>query len=192
MFNLSGVLKMDISQYIHELYVRNHDNFYQMVSQSLTTNHMPDISVSPETGKLLYLLVKITNAKNILEIGALGGYSGIWLCKALPEDGTLTSLEINEEYAKVAKNNIEQAGYGIKVTYYIGPALQTMREFITQNRKFDFFFIDADKENYKLYLEHAIQLANKGAVITADNVLWSGKVTDEKNQENNTIFKKRV
>jgi caffeoyl-CoA O-methyltransferase len=179
---------MDVSQYINELYVKDHDNFYQMVSQSLTINHMPNISVSPETGKLLYLLVKIANATNALEIGALGGYSGIWICKALPDDGKLTSLELNKDYANVAKNNIEKAGYGKKVTYHIGPALETLKQFIKQKRKFDFFFIDADKENYKLYLEYSIQLAKKGALITADNVLWKGKVADKNNQENNTIF----
>jgi len=179
---------MDVSQYVNELYVKKADDFYEVVSKSLEINNMPNISVSPETGKLLYLLVKITRAKNILEIGALGGYSGIWLCKALPEDGKLTSLELNGDYAKVARDNVQKAGYGQKVTYFIGPAVETLEQFIQQRRKFDFFFIDADKENYKRYLETCVQLAEKGSLITADNVLWKGKVLDQSNQESYTVF----
>jgi len=179
---------MDVSQYVNNLYVKKDDDFYEVVSGSLAVNNMPNISISPETGKLLYLLVKIASAKNILEIGALGGYSGIWLCKALPEDGKLTSLELNGDYAKVARDNVQKAGYGQKVTYFIGPAVETLEQFIQQRRKFDFFFIDADKENYKRYLETCVQLAEKGALITADNVLWKGKVLDQSNQESYTVF----
>lgn len=110
------------SSYIQQLFV-DEQTVFQEVKRSLRENKMPEISVFPETGKLLYLLVKMINPNRVLEISALGGYSGIWLASALNEDGTLTSLEINKRFANIAYQNIEKAGLHEKVIYKIGPAL---------------------------------------------------------------------
>jgi len=176
-----------ISQYIQKLFV-GEKPIFQDVKLSIKENKMPEISVSPETGKLLYLLVKMTKPKHVLEIGALGGYSGIWLASALDEQGTLTSLEINEKFAEIAYQNLEKAGLKKKVNYKIGPALDLLQEFKQNGKRFDFFFIDADKENYQNYVDACIEVANDGAVITADNVLWKGEVVDTNRSEKAKII----
>lgn len=176
-----------ISEYIQNLFVPK-QNIFQHVEKTIQEHGMPNISVSPESGKLLYLLVKMTRAKRVLEVGALGGYSGIWLASALSEDGTLTSLEINEQFAKVASQNMQRAGLEEKVTYQIGPALISLQKLKENGESFDFFFIDADKENYRNYVDACIEVAQKGAVITVDNVLWKGEVAKEGRTEKAEII----
>ncbi|EGL83126.1 O-methyltransferase family 3 [Caldalkalibacillus thermarum TA2.A1] len=173
---------MNTSDYIKTLFVQE-DEVLKSVSASLAKNNMPQISVRGEAAKLLYLLVKISGAKNILEIGSLGGYSSIWLARALPDNGKLTSLELEPAYVEVAQNNVKKAGLEKKVMYIVGEARESLSRLISSGEKFDFFFIDADKENYDTYLELAIQCAAPGAIIAADNVLWDGKVLDPQNDE---------
>lgn len=144
---------------------------------------MRNISVPPEIGRFLTLLVKISDAKEILEIGALGGYSGICLVRGLGEGGQLTSLELMQEYAELAHENLKKASFGDRVTYYIGEALKSLEQLEAEQRKFDFIFIDADKPNYPNYLDRALRLANPGALIVADNVLQRGKVCEESNDD---------
>lgn len=139
---------------------------------------MRNISVPPEIGKLLTLLVKISGAKEILDIGALGGYSGICLVRGLQNDGHLTSLELKEEFAQLAHENLTKAGFGERVTYHTGEALTSLEQLEKQQKKFDFIFIDADKDNYPNYLERSLRLANPGALIVGDNVLRGGRVAD--------------
>lgn len=139
---------------------------------------MPSISVSPSSGKLLTMLVSIAGAKNILEIGALGGYSGICLARGFGEGGMLTSLELEEKYAELARSNLTKAGFGDQVSYMTGPALESLETLTADQKRFDFFFIDADKANYNSYLEYCIKLAEPGALIVADNVLAGGSVAD--------------
>src|SRR5699024_7479347 len=127
---------------------------------------------------LLTMLVAIAGAKNILEIGALGVYSGICLARGLDVNGSLTSLELEEKYAKLAKNNLTKAGFSNQVTYMTGPALESLKKLTVENKQFDFFFIDADKDNYPNYLEQCIKLAEPHAVIAIDNVLARGGVSD--------------
>ncbi|XZF77413.1 O-methyltransferase [Bacillus sp. AL-1R] len=152
----------------------------------LLANHqagLPSIDVSPTQGKLLYLLAKIKRAKNILEIGTLGGYSSIWLARALPEDGKLTTLEINNEHAKVAKQNIKEAQLQDKVEVIIGKALETLPSLKESKPFFDFIFIDADKPNNPHYLKWALKLASSGALIIVDNVVRSGEVINESSED---------
>jgi caffeoyl-CoA O-methyltransferase len=174
-----------VSQYIQQAFVKE-DEALQHVRNTMAEKGMPEIAVSMETGKLLYLLAKLSGAKHILEVGALGGYSGIWLARALPSDGTLTSLELSKEYADVAFANLDKANLGSQASYLIGPALDSFGSLKKEGKKFDFFFIDADKENYGNYLDAAIDCSNPGALITADNVLWHGRVVDQKNEEEST------
>ncbi|WP_456279126.1 O-methyltransferase [Bacillus sp. AK128] len=154
------------------------DNLLEEVISTIKENGMPSISVSPSSGKLLTMLVAISGSKNVLEIGALGGYSGICLARGFGKEGKLTSLELEEKYAKLAHNNLSKAGFGNQVSYLTGPALESLEKLVNENKKFDFFFIDADKDNYKHYLEYCIKLAEPGALIMADNVLSRGSVAD--------------
>lgn len=144
---------------------------------------IPEIDVSPTQGKLLYLLAKIKGAKNILEIGTLGGYSSIWLARALPETGKVYTLEIEPEYAKVAIKNIHNAGCSSKVEVIVGKALDTLPTLKEKGIFFDLIFIDADKPNNPNYLKWALELANNGALIISDNVVRNGEIIDERSED---------
>ncbi|HEY9576147.1 MAG TPA: O-methyltransferase [Pseudobacillus sp.] len=170
-----------INSYIEAVF-QNQDALLEEVISSIKENGMPSISVSSSSGKLLTMLVSISGAKNILEIGALGGYSGICLARGFGREGKLTSLELEERYAELAYQNLSKAGFGDQVSYMSGPALESLEKLFEENERFDFFFIDADKENYENYLEYCIKLAESGALIVADNVLAGGSVADEEAQ----------
>ncbi|MBT2571005.1 O-methyltransferase [Planococcus sp. ISL-110] len=167
------------NQYIDAVFTAQDPQLEEVVSL-ITENGMPSISVSPASGKLLTMLVSISDAKNVLEIGALGGYSGICLARGFAgKEGKLTSLELEESYAELAYRNLEKVGLGDQVSYRTGAALESLEKLVEENRKFDFFFIDADKENYENYLSYCLKLAAPGALIVADNVLAAGTVVDE-------------
>lgn len=166
-----------MEQYIDNLYDQDVD--LQRVLDSIQAHDMPQISVPAGYGRMLTILVKMSHAKRVLEIGALGGYSGICLARGLGDDGTLLSLELKSEYADVARANLQSAGLGDKVSYQIGDAKQSLQQLIEAGEQFDFFFIDADKGAYPFYLQSALQLAVPGAIIVADNILQRGRVKDE-------------
>jgi caffeoyl-CoA O-methyltransferase len=166
-----------INQYIDAVYA-NQDVLLEEVLLSIKENGMRSISVSPSSGKFLTMLVSISGAKNVLEVGALGGYSGICLARGFGSEGKLTSLEIEEPYTKLAYSNLTKAGFGNQVSYMVGPALQSLEKLVKDHKQFDFFFIDADKENYENYLRYCINLAEEGALIVTDNVLAGGSVAD--------------
>ncbi|MFB5931691.1 O-methyltransferase [Peribacillus frigoritolerans] len=166
-----------MNSYIDSLFYTK-DDLLEEVIASILENGMPSISVSPSSGKLLTMLISISGAKNVLEIGALGGYSGICLARGFGSEGKLTSLELKEEYAKLAYRNLTKAGFGDHVSYMTGEALQSLEKLARDNKKFDFFFIDADKDNYENYLQYCIKLAEPGALIVMDNVLARGSVAD--------------
>ncbi|OWA33001.1 methyltransferase [Saccharibacillus sp. O16] len=136
---------------------------------------MPEVSVAAGYGNLLTLLVSLSKARKVLEIGALGGYSGVCMARGLSADGKLTSLELQPEYAELAQSHLAQAGFGEQTRYLIGPALDSLIKLKADGETFDFFFIDADKGNYLHYLELALELAEPGAVIVADNLLLRGR-----------------
>lgn len=165
------------TRYIESIY--GEDPILEKVKATIIENEMPSISVSPGLGRFLTLLVRLSGAKRILEIGALGGYSGICLARGLGEEGELVSLELKEEYARIAGKNLTEAGLGGRVSYLVGDALRTMASLVEKGETFDFFFIDADKQSYPGYLDYAIQLANPGAIIAADNTFLGGKAMDE-------------
>lgn len=186
---------MNVEEYIHSLFTKD-DAILDKVLESIHANGMRNISVPPEIGKLLTLLVKISGAKEILEIGALGGYSGICLVRGLREEGHLTSLELKEEYAQLAHENLQRAGFGDRVTYYTGEALKSLDQLEKNEKRFDFIFIDADKENYPNYLEWSLRLVNPGALIVGDNVLQRGQVCNasyvDVRTENMRAFNERM
>jgi predicted O-methyltransferase YrrM len=138
---------------------------------------LPSINVSPAQGKFLMLLARIHGAKSILEIGTLGGYSAIWLARALPAGGRLVSLEVNPDYAKLARDNVTRAGLGHAVDIRVGRAIDTLPKLAAEG-PFDLFFIDADKQSNPDYFAWAMRLARPGSVIVVDNVVRDGKVID--------------
>ncbi|MEP2102236.1 MAG: O-methyltransferase [Parasphingorhabdus sp.] len=140
---------------------------------------LPAIDVSSAQGRMLELLARGVRAKYILEIGTLGGYSAISLARALPDDGHLVSLELEPQYAALARTNIERAGLSDKVEIIVGEAISSLAALEESDRpRFDFIFVDADKENYAAYLDHAIRLSRPGAMLVFDNVVREGEVID--------------
>ena len=153
----------------------------------LKANHeagLPAIDLTPLQGQFLHLLARISGARRILEVGTLGGYSTLWLARALPPDGLLTTLELDPHHAEVARNNLRQAGVLDRVDLRLGPAADTLRELISAAAEpFDFIFIDADKSGYPKYLELSLKVARPGTVIVADNVVRDAHILDEASED---------
>ncbi|MFG2646714.1 O-methyltransferase [Streptomyces sp. NPDC048436] len=140
---------------------------------------LPQISVAPNQGKLLQLLAQVQGAHRILEIGTLGGYSTIWLARALPADGHLVTLEYSPVHADVARGNLARAGLDKLTEVRVGPALDSLAELVDEGAApFDLVFIDADKANNPHYVEWSIKLTRPGSLIIVDNVVRSGRVAD--------------
>lgn len=145
---------------------------------------LPPIAVAPNQGKLLHLLALLVGARRILEIGTLGGYSTIWLARALPEDGRLVTLEIDPAHARVARANLDRAGVGAKVDIRLGPAAESLQELSGHGSEpFDFVFIDADKVSTAEYLSRSLDLTRPGGLIVIDNVVRGGKVADPSSED---------
>jgi len=166
-----------LNHYVNDTFTQSDDALIHVL-KTLEEREIRNISVSAATGKWLAMFVEMTKAKRILEIGALGGYSAISMLRG-SETATLTSLEIDGEYAKLAQNNLAYAGYEARATHLVGDAKQSLHTLIEAQATFDFFFIDADKESYEAYLDACIQLATPGAVIAIDNTLVRGAVYDD-------------
>lgn len=149
---------------------------------------LPNISITAAEGRLLSLLARNQGAKRILEIGTLGGYSAIWLARALPDDGLLVTLEMDTRHAEVARRNIFRAELSNRVDIRVGPALETLpvltKEFPDG---FDLIFIDADKKSYPDYWRWAMRLSHRGTLIIADNVVRDGKVADVTNEDPDAV-----
>ena len=165
-----------VDYYIAELFAPTDEALESALAQARTSG-LPEIQVSATQGKFIYLLAKLMGARRILEIGTLGGYSTIWMARALPEDGRLVTLELEASHAEVARSNIAHAGLSGKVQIIVGPALQTLPEVCDKAAEpFDLVFIDADKENYSNYFSHAMRAVRSGSLILADNVVRNGAV----------------
>ncbi|HKT30803.1 O-methyltransferase [Dyella sp.] len=164
------------------------DGIFQEALDASTQAGLPAISVAENQGKFLYLLAKIRGARRILEIGTLGGYSTIWLARALPRDGALVTLEFSPEHAAVARANIERAGLSEVVSVVIGMAADSLEEMIaSRTEPFDLIFIDANKDGYPDYLRLCLPLSRAGTVIVADNVIRHGKLADPTNTDPDVV-----
>ena len=173
----------DVDAFIADLFV-NPDPVLDAAMQASEKAGLPEIEVSPSYGKLLYLLAKATGARRILEIGTLGGYSTIWMARALPKDGRLISLEFDPKHAEVARKNIERAGFSKIVEVRVGKALDSLPKIEAAGEgPFDLIFLDADKPNNPAYFEWALKLARKGSLIVADNVVRLGQLIDEQSTD---------
>jgi predicted O-methyltransferase YrrM len=168
-----------VDRYIDETLVRP-DAALEAALEASVAAGLPAISVSASHGKLLWILARLVSAKRILEIGTLGGYSAIWLARALPDGGKLITLEAVEKHVEVARRNIARAGLAAKVEIRAGKALETLPEL---QGPFDLVFIDADKQNNAEYFRWALQLSRPGGLIVVDNVVRDGKVIDARSRD---------
>ncbi|MBC7923738.1 MAG: O-methyltransferase [Ferruginibacter sp.] len=176
-----------VDHYISDL-LAPQDGALRAVEPSLAEAGLPQQSVSPNQGKFLHLLALLCGAKNILEIGTLGGYSTIWLARALPEGGRLITLELDPVHADVARTNVARAGLAAKVDVRTGKALELLPGLETEGAgPFDLVFIDADKPPYAEYFRWALRLARPGTLIVADNVIREGKVLDPNSADEKVV-----
>lgn len=177
----------DVDTYFVNLLLPSDEALEETQARSAAAQ-LPPISVAPNQGKLLTLLARMLQSRRILEIGTLGGYSTIWLARALPSDGALVTLELEPLHAEVARSNIDRAGLGAKVDIRVGPATESLQNLIDGGvEPFDFVFIDADKESYPNYFELSLQLSRPGTVIVADNVVRGGEIANSSSTDERVI-----
>jgi predicted O-methyltransferase YrrM len=165
----------EINEYIAGLFA-NEDDLLRELREEAVRAGMPAISVPPETARFLQLLVRAVGATSVLEVGTLGGYSAIWMARAMGEGGRILSLEIDPAHAAFARRYIERAGLSHAIEVRVGAALQLLPTL--DGEKFDVVFLDADKEPLPTYLDWALRLLRPGGLVIADNTLRGGKVAD--------------
>jgi len=177
----------DVDKYIENLLIPQ-DEALLKAEESLVSENIPQISVSPNQGKFLQIMALSCNAKRILEVGTLAGYSTIWMARALPADGKLITIEFEPHHAEVAKKNINRAGLDSKVKIITGKALEILEKMIAGNTEpFDMIFIDADKPPYTEYFQQALKLPHSGTVIIADNVIRNGDILHENSSDEKVL-----
>jgi len=172
-----------VDRHVEDILLRP-DEVLDGMPEAITAAGLPGISVSPSQGKLLFVLAKAMGARRILEIGTLGGYSGIWLARALPPDGLLVTIELDAAYAEVARGNFTRAGVAPLVDLRVGSALEVLPQLSAQGvGPFDVVFIDADKAQYAEYLDWSIRLCRPGSLIVADNVVREGAILNARSKD---------
>lgn len=165
-----------VDEYIVDRLVPSDSSLENALSANAAAK-LPPHDVAPNQGKLLHIFARMIGARRVLEIGTLGGYSTIWLARALPEGGKVVTLEADADHAKVARSNIERAGLSGLVDLHVAPALESLAR-LPLEQPFDLIFIDADKENNPAYLDWALKLSRPGTIIIGDNVVRNGAITD--------------
>ena len=174
-----------LQNYINDFGLKLNPIQEEIINYNKSLGDVKRMQVDPVQCHFLHLMIKVSNIKNVLEIGTFTGLSALSISLALPDDGKLIALDKNEETNKIALNFFKKADQNHKIQTIINPALDTLEEL--SNQKFDMVFIDADKMNYKKYYEKSLGLINQGGLIIIDNVLWHGEVVDEKNDDKFTI-----
>ena len=174
-----------LQNYINDFGLKLHPVQQEIIDYNNTLGDIRRMQVDPSQCHFLRLIIKISNIKNVLEIGTFTGLSTLSISLALPDDGKLIALDKNEETNKVASSFFKKANQDHKIKTIIKPALESLDDL--KNNKFDMIFIDADKMNYKEYYERSLKLINKGGLIIIDNVLWHGEVADKDNLDKYTV-----
>jgi predicted O-methyltransferase YrrM len=174
-----------LQNYINDFGLKLSPVQQEIINYNKTLGDIKRMQVDPTQCYFLHLIIKISNIKDVLEIGTFTGLSALSISLALPEDGKLIALDKNEETNKIALSFFKKANQTHKIQTIVKPALETLDEL--NDKKFDMVFIDADKMNYKAYYEKSLGLINRGGLIVIDNVLWHGEVADEKNDDKFTI-----
>jgi caffeoyl-CoA O-methyltransferase len=173
-----------IGEYIAGLFARE-DEILASLREEADRTGLPPIAISADEGRLLQVLLTAIGARHVLEVGTLGGYSAIWMARALPPDGRLLSIEIEPEHAKFARRYVERAGLSSRVEVRVGRALEVLPSL--DGQRFDAIFLDADKEPLPTYFEWGLRLVRPGGLIIADNALWGGRVVDEGEADEKTL-----
>ena len=174
-----------LQKYIDDFGLKLNPIQQEIIDYNKTLGEIKRMQIDPTQCFFLHLIIKISNIKNVLEIGTFTGLSALSISLALPDDGKLIALDKNEETNKVALNFFKKANQDHKIKTIVKPALKSLDEL--KNNKFDMVFIDADKMNYKEYYERSLERVNKGGLIIIDNVLWHGEVVDEDNLDIYTV-----
>ena len=174
-----------LQNYINDFGLKLNPVQQEIIRYNKTLGEIKRMQVDPTQCHFLHLIIKISNIKNVLEIGTFTGLSALSISLALPKDGKLIALDKNDETNKIALNFFKKANQDHKIETIIKPALETLEKL--KNKKFDMIFIDADKMNYKQYYEKSLGLINQGGLIIIDNVLWHGEVVDKKNKDKLTL-----
>jgi predicted O-methyltransferase YrrM len=169
-----------VFDYLVDVGAREHPVLKSCREKTAAMGGVSVMQIAPEQGAFMAMVARLMNAKRYIEVGTFTGYSALTLGLALPEDGHVDALDINEEYMGVARGYWAQAGLSRKITGHVGPALATLDRMIAGGKQdsYDFAFIDADKTGYDAYYERMLKLVRPGGLIAIDNVLWSGKVVD--------------
>ena len=175
-----------LQKYIDDFGLKLNPIQQEIIDYNKTLGEIKRMQIDPTQCYFLHLIIKISNIKNVLEIGTFTGLSALSISLALPDDGKLIALDKNEETNKIALNFFKKAKQDHKIKSIIKPALESLVEL--KSKKFDMIFIDADKMNYKEYYEKSIELLKKGGLIIIDNVLWHGEVADENNHDKFTLY----
>ena len=174
-----------LQNYINDFGLNLHPVQHEIINYNKTLGDIKRMQIDPTQCHFLHLIIKISNIKNVLEIGTFTGLSALSISLALPDEGKLIALDKNEETNKIALNFFKKANQDHKIQTIIKPALESLKDL--KNNKFDMVFIDADKMNYKEYYERSLKLINKGGLIIVDNVLWHGEVIDDANDNKFTM-----
>jgi predicted O-methyltransferase YrrM len=181
-----------VDQYYSDVLIKQ-DHALDAALRDSDAAGLPPINVTPNQGKFLHLMARICGARSILEIGTLGGYSTIWLARALPDGGRLVTLEAEPRYAEVATANIARAGLADRVEVRIGRALDTLPELEADGHgPFDLVFVDADKPSNPDYVEWALKITRPGSVIIVDNVVRGGEVADSGSEDSAVLGVRRM
>jgi caffeoyl-CoA O-methyltransferase len=164
-----------LTRFVRQTFAQD-DDVLLKVRQNTINNGLPEISIRPEEGQMLGFLARLIGVRRILEVGTLAGYSGIWLARALPDDGQLITLELDPRHARIAREHFALAGVGERVTLIEGEAHHMLRQTMLDNELFDMVFLDADKEGYLDYLAWSLEHVRSGGLITGHSAFREGNV----------------
>ncbi|MBW4547039.1 MAG: class I SAM-dependent methyltransferase [Symplocastrum torsivum CPER-KK1] len=187
MSNQTLGLDTQLYNYLQSVSLREPEILTQL-RQETAQHPMAQMQIAPDQGQFMALLVQLIGAKKTLEVGVFTGYSSLVVALALPPEGKVVACDVSEEYTNIARRYWQQAGIADKIDLHIAPAQETLKSLLAEGQAgtFDFAFIDADKSNYEIYYELALELVRPGGLIIVDNVLWSGRVADAQVQDNRT------
>jgi predicted O-methyltransferase YrrM len=181
---MSGFIKPEVEQFAHEHTKPESNLFVRLRDETRQSMARPQMQVDRIEGQFLKMLVRLTGARRILELGTFTGYSALMMAEGLPDDGRLITCELDPKAEAIARRYFSESPHGGKIDLRMGPGLETIK---TLSGPFDLVFIDADKPNYSNYYEACLPLVKGGGLIVVDNVLWEGKVTDPKDDDTRAI-----
>ncbi len=187
-------LTSKLYRYVKETSLREPEILRRLRDETRRCTSDPEMQISAEQGQLMNLLIRLMNARKVLEIGVFTGYSSLSVALALPPDGRLVACDKSEEWTSIARKYWTEAGVADRIDLKLGPALDTLDELLAggEANTYDFAFIDADKKNLLLYYERVLELLRPGGLLGIDNVLWSGRVADPRVRDRDTVVIRRL